>query len=110
MTGTVTVPRVPTPAMLKAACTVMAIRQQDMGADWVRVSNAAKARIRWEAMLAAWEAETAPPLRWEIAARAVARNAAPSYPTTEKGQARVQAYVDYNWRRVWDGWQVGAMA
>ena len=50
-------PRVPRPAMLKAACQAMRLRQEAMGGDWVRVPNTVKARLRYEAMVAAWDAE-----------------------------------------------------
>ncbi len=53
--GFVQVPRIPTLAMLDAACQAMRHRQETMGPDWTPVSN--KARILWEAMLAAWEVE-----------------------------------------------------
>lgn len=51
--GFVQVPRIPTKAMLDAACQAMRHRQETMGQDWVPVSNKVKACIRWEAMLAA---------------------------------------------------------
>ena len=57
VTDLIQLPRTPTAAMLDAACQAMRRRQQDMGTEWLPVSNEAKARIRWDAMVAAWEAE-----------------------------------------------------
>lgn len=55
----VAVPREPTKAMLDAACQAMRRRQDQLGEDWFPVSNKVKARLRWEAMIAAWEQEIA---------------------------------------------------
>lgn len=55
----VAVPREPTKAMLDAACQAMRRRQDQLGEDWFPVSNKIKARLRWEAMLEAWEQEIA---------------------------------------------------
>ncbi len=44
-------------------------------------------------------------LRHEIAARCVARDATLGYPDTKAGRALAEAYVEANWRRIWDGWQ-----
>ncbi len=53
----VLVPRVPTKAMVDAACQAMRRRREEMDEDWFPVSNKVKAMIRWEAMLKAWEVE-----------------------------------------------------
>ena len=52
----VLVPRKATEAMRKASNDAMRKRQSDMGESWFWVSNRSKAGIRWDAMIAAWEA------------------------------------------------------
>jgi hypothetical protein len=45
---------------------------------------------------------TEAPIPFEIAARAICRHVTSNYPKTRAGQDRADAYVDANWRAIWE--------